>query len=246
MIKALLFDLNGTLIDIHTDEWHDDVYRMMSNLLDYQGIYLSPSDLRKVFFDYMKRQLRHSDEKYPEFDVEAIFAKILHKYATVRTKKLSEQKLTLLPNFLAEAYRAATRFRLELYPDVIKTLDTLKKEFIMGAVSDGQSPWVVPELKRVGLKKYFDFIIASGDLGYRKPDPRLYRQALHKLNVRPEEVVFVGNDMYRDVWGAHQAGMKTVFFKSNQGDHRSHGVEADYIIYHFAQLPEALEFLDKE
>ena len=52
--------------------------------------------------------------------------------------------------------------------------------------------------------------------------------------------------MYRDVYGAHELGMKTVFFKSNQGDHNYHGAEPDYIIYNFNELPQAIEFLSKK
>ena len=63
------------------------------------------------------------------------------------------------------------------------------------------------------------------------------------MRLKPDEVLFVGNDMYRDVFGAHEAGMKTIFFKSNQGDHKSYGVEPDYIIYDFKQLPQAVDFL---
>jgi putative hydrolase of the HAD superfamily len=113
----------------------------------------------------------------------------------------------------------------------------------MGAVSDGQSLWAVPELQSVNLEKFFDPVIVSGDHGFRKPDSRMYRLALDKMELLPEEVIFVGNDMYRDVFGAHAMGMKTVFFKSNQGDHEYRGADADYIIYNFNELPRAIDFL---
>ena len=66
------------------------------------------------------------------------------------------------------------------------------------------------------------------------------------MQLFPDEVIFIGNDMYRDVYGGHAAGMKTVFFKSNQGDHDFHGAEADYIIYNFRELPRAIEFLTRQ
>ena len=65
------------------------------------------------------------------------------------------------------------------------------------------------------------------------------------MGLSPEEVLYIGNDMYRDIYGAHEAGMKTVFFKSNQGDHEKHGAEPDYIIYHFSELPRAIKFLSE-
>ena len=72
----------------------------------------------------------------------------------------------------------------------------------------------------------------------------MFEWALEKMELPASEVLFVGNDMYRDVYGAKESGMPCVFFKSNQGDHRNHGAEADYIIYDFRELPRAIEFLD--
>ena len=74
----------------------------------------------------------------------------------------------------------------------------------------------------------------------------MYQMAMDKLGVKPSEVIFVGNDMYRDVYGAHAAGMKTVFFKSNQGDHSPGGAEPDYIIYKFDELMRAIAFLEEK
>ena len=62
------------------------------------------------------------------------------------------------------------------------------------------------------------------------------------MNLAADEALFVGNDMFRDIYGAHEAGMKTVFFKSNQGDWKPHGAEPDYVIYSFGELPRAIEY----
>ncbi len=243
MIKGLLLDLNGTTIDILTDEGNDDVYRMMANLLSYHGIYLSSEELRQLYFSYNKEQRKNSSEEYPEFDVEAIFSKIINTQGTDMTHSLPTGILKTLPRFLSEAYRSATLYKLSLYNGVQEVLDELKKHYRLAAVSDGQQLWAEPEMRRVGLNDYFEFVIVSGKYGYRKPDPRMYQKALQKMNLKSEEVIFIGNDMYRDIYGAHEAGMKTIFFKSNQGDQKSYGIEADYIIYNFNQLPEAVRFL---
>ena len=49
--------------------------------------------------------------------------------------------------------------------------------------------------------------------------------------------------MYRDIYGAHETGMKTVFFRSNQGEQNFCGAKADYIIYQFRELLNAVAFL---
>ncbi len=245
MIRGLLFDLNGTVVDIWTDESSGEIYRMLANLLDYQGVRIEPEELRRQFYDINKRQRRESFEEHPEFNVAAIFQEIVDRYGSAYTRTLPPERLAQLPGFLAETFRAASRSKLQLYPGVREVLDYLKARYMLAAVSDGQSLWAHPELQSVGLADYFDPVLVSSDFGFRKPDARMFEFALAEMELKPEEAVFIGNDMYRDVWGAHQAGMKTVFFQSNQGDWKSRGVEADYIIYNFRELPEAIRFLSK-
>lgn len=116
----------------------------------------------------------------------------------------------------------------------------------MAALSDGQTLWAKSELEAVHLQEFFPTVLVSGDFGYRKPDKRLFEEILKTMNLKANEVIFVGNDMYRDIYGAKTAGMKTVFFKSNQGDHSYHGADADYIIYNFRELPAAIEFIQNK
>ena len=240
MIKGLIFDLNGTLIDILTNEGDPQLYRVTANFLDYYGVKLAPCQLRDLFFELNREQRRESREKYPEFDVSQIFINIIERF-----KRRPIPDVEQLAEYASIVFRAASRFRLELYDGVFEVLTDLRKEYKLAAVSDGQSLWALPEMHSVDLEHFFSPIIVSGDFGYRKPDLRLYQEALRQMHLQPAEVIFVGNDMYRDVYGAHQAGMKTVFFKSNQGDQTSHGVEADYIIYNFNELPQAVDFLQK-
>ncbi|OQA85042.1 MAG: Pyrimidine 5'-nucleotidase YjjG [Lentisphaerae bacterium ADurb.Bin242] len=244
--QGLIFDINGTLVDILTNEYDDNTYRVLSNLLDYQGIALEPDEIRQFFFELNKRQRRESPEKYPEIDVVAIFREMVEIHASGFTRSLPREKQGMLPRMLAEVFRAASRFKLELYPDVETVLASLRPQYRMGAVSDGQSLWAFPELRAVGLAGFFETVIVSSDLGYRKPDARIFELALAKMGLSPSETLFIGNDMYRDVFGAHEFGMRTVFFQSNQGEQRSMGAEADYIIYHFRELPEAIRFLENQ
>ena len=245
-IKGLLFDSNGTMIDIQTNEWHDDIYRMLSNLFSYQGIALSPGQVKKAFFQIMKEQQASSGERYPEFDVVALFQEMIVRNATAFTHGLNPGQLAALPHFLGQAHRAASRFRLQLYPGVDETLHQLQGHYKLGVVTNGQSSYAVPELNAVGLLHFFDPVIVSGDLGYGKPDPRLFETALRRLGLDASEVVFIGNDLGHDVQGAGAFGLKTVFFRSNQGLQDKPSVQPDYIIYAFPELLEALRFFQKE
>lgn len=244
IIRGLMFDINGTLTDINTNEWHDDVYRVISNLLSYQGIALGPNAVKDTYYKIMNEQRIARNERHPEFDAVGIFRELIARHSTDFTRRLPKEKLGQLPLLFAETYRAASRYRLQLYNGVENTIQQLRPRYHLAIVSDGQTAYAVPELNAVGMSGYFDPVIVSGDFGYRKPDRRLFESALTAMKLTPPEVVFVGNDMYNDVHGAQKLGMKTVFFSSNQGLQKKDGVKPDYIIYNFPEVLNALRFFE--
>jgi putative hydrolase of the HAD superfamily len=245
IIKAIVFDINGTLIDIQTDEGNEEVYRGISHFLTYQGIRVHRWEVRDEYYQLMDEQRKASGEEFPEFDAVELWWEFLRR-RTRACQALPPEKLEWMPLFLAEMYRGVSRYRLQLYPDVRDVLDELSGRYKLAALSDAQSAWALPEMRAVDLEKYFHPIIVSGDLGYRKPDPRIFQAALDGLRLPPENVLFVGNDMYRDVYGASQMDLKTVFFSSNQGRKKAKGAEPDYIIYQFAELRQAIAFFEAQ
>ena len=78
-IKAILFDLYGTLIDIETDESMDEIYRGIAHYLTYHGIYLHRWEVRDRYYQIMKQQKEARAEEYPEIDVEAIWNTFLRE-----------------------------------------------------------------------------------------------------------------------------------------------------------------------
>ena len=241
-IKAVVFDLYGTLIDIHTDEGGEDVFRIIANFLGYQGVHRHSHSIREDYYRLMAEQRQAGGEKHAEFDAVALWRRYLDEAGV----DLSAGQGARLPLTLAELYRAASRHRLELYPDVISVLDDLGSRFKLAMVSDAQDVWRRPEMSALGLEGRFRPVIVSSNLGYRKPDQRLFEAALAGSGAKADEALFVGNDMYRDIHGARRAGLKTVFFRSNQGRQEMEGVEPDYIIYRFAELLQAVDFFERQ
>ena len=241
-IRALLFDVNGTLIDIETDEGLEEIYRAIAHVLMYQGIALHRWEVRDLYFQIMQRQRAQSAETFAECDVVEVWREFLRSKASDYTRALPPEKREQLPLFLAELHRGIARKRLRPYPEVPETLDQLRSQYHLAVVSDAQSAYAVPELRAVGLLRYFNPIIVSGDYGYRKPDPRLFQKALDALQVRPEQALFFGNDVYHDIFGAQQVGMKAIFVSSNQGNTSSETILPDYTICRFAEVPQAVNY----
>lgn len=243
-LDAILFDVNGTLIDILTEEGNIDIYRKIRNFLSYHGIYIEKEELKELYFQILKRQKATSGEKFAEFDAVKIWQEIIDLKQTAYTKSLPEDILKALPFSLTYLFRGATMVRkLQLYPGVKETLDLLKGKFPLGIVSNAQTYYAENELRAVGLLDYFDPIIISGDYGFCKPDPRLFQKALDKLGINPENTIHVGNDTGHDVFGCKQLGMKSILFLSNQGRHRYSGADPDYIIKQFHELITAINFI---
>jgi putative hydrolase of the HAD superfamily len=235
-VRAIAFDVNGTLVEILTDEGMEQIFRAAGHVLTYQGIDLRRHEVRDLYSQAMKEQRDASPEEHPEFDAVAIWRRIIDDHMTDYTRGLPTEKLAQLPLFLAEMCRGISRRRLRLYPHVREVLDVLREHFPLALVTDAQSAYARGELHKVGLLDYFDPIVVSGDHGYRKPDLRLFQQALDGMGVAAEETLFVGNDMHRDIYGARAAGMRTVMFDSDQGTKDFRDCVPDHTITDYREL----------
>jgi putative hydrolase of the HAD superfamily len=237
-IKGILFDLYGTLIDIETDESMEEIYRGIAHYLTYHGVYRHRWEVRDRYYQIMKQQKENGGEEYPEIDVEAIWNTFL------RQENIKEaQTRRKLSTILAQIYRGISRKCLRLYPDVKKVLDELRTTYRMALISDAQPCYALPEIKAVGLGGFFDPTIISGHYGYRKPDRRLTDKALDNMKLMPSEVICVGNDMYRDIYGASRIGIKTIFVDSNQGEKYHENVTPDYTAHCFEDVLRGVEAL---
>lgn len=239
-VAAIAFDVNGTLVHIRTDEHREDIFRTIGHYLTYQGIDMRRHQVRDLYFDRLKAQQRESREQYPEYDVVGIFRSIVEDFATDYTRALPQARLAELPLTLAEMFRGVSRRKLKLYPHVRATLDRLRQHFPLAIVTDAQSAYARGELHKVGLTGYFEPVVVSGDHGFRKPDPRLFESAIEGMRVPAARTVYVGNDMYRDIHGARQVGMRTVMFDSDQGVKHHEDCVPDFRITDHRELLEML------
>ncbi len=230
-IKGILFDLYGTLIDIETDESLEEIYRAIAHYLTYHGVYLHRWEVRDRYDYIMKQQKVARGEEYPEIDVEAIWDAFLEQEGVKATSARRE-----LAKTLAQLYRGISCKRLQLYPDIKRVLDELKARYRIAVVSDSQPCYALPEIRAVGLDGYFDPIIISAYYGFRKPDTRLIVKALDIMKLTSAEVIYVGNDMFRDIYGASRLGIKTIFVDSNQGVKSYENVTPSYFAPRFEDV----------
>jgi len=235
-VHAVAFDVNGTLVDIRTEDGAEQIFRSAAHFLTYQGIHLHRQEIRDLYFEIMQEQQAASPEEHPEFDAVGIWRTVIERRMTPYARALPADKVRQMPQFLAEMARGIARHRLRLYPYVREVLDLLRPRYRLAVVTDGQAAYARGELDKVGLIDYFDPIVVSGEHGYRKPDRRLFQVALDGLEVAAENALYVGNDMYRDVFGAREAGMRTVLVDSDQGRKSHLDCSPDHTITDFRDL----------
>jgi putative hydrolase of the HAD superfamily len=235
-IRAVAFDVNGTLVRILTEDGMEEIFRAAAHFLSYQGIGLCRHQVRELYFQIMADQQHASPEEHPEFDAVDIWRRIIDEHQTDFTRGLPTAKLEQVPLFLAEMSRGISRRQLDLYPNAREVLDALRERYLLAVVTDAQSAYARAELHRVGLLSYFDPIVVSGDHGYRKPDRRLFQLALDGLKVAPQHAMYVGNDMHRDIFGAGEAGLTTVMVDSDQGKKAYKDCVPDYTITDLREL----------
>ncbi len=126
-IRAVAFDVNGTLVRILTEDGMEEIFRAAAHFLSYQGIGLCRHQVRELYFQIMADQLHASPEKHPEFDAVDIWRRMLEEHQSDFTRSLPTAKLEQVPLFLAEMSRGISRRQLDLYPYAREVLDALRR-----------------------------------------------------------------------------------------------------------------------
>jgi len=146
---------------------------------------------------------------------------------------LTENTLTLKNGWISELSRAYTSpiFEVPPYinPDAPHVLEWLKNQNKQTAIicNTGLTPGIMLKrfLEKNGMAKYFDLMLFSDEVGFRKPHPKIFEIAAEKLNAKPYEIIHVGDNLKTDVVGAKKAGFKAVHLVCDVG--RDRIAEAD-------------------
>ena len=98
------------------------------------------------------------------------------------------------------------RQSVQMYADVLPALNTLKQRFQLVALSNGNA-----DVDQVGLGDYFSLAISAQEVGFSKPDPRIFQHTVQRLNLAPHEVLHIGDDAHTDIHGARGVEMPCVW-----------------------------------
>lgn len=195
MIKAITFDLDDTLWDV----W--PVVERAEKLL-HDWLAARYPRIPELFTSLELREL--SSEVIAARPDLAYDRTWLRKAAlTLAARRAGYQEFDVEGAF--EVFFIA-RNAVEPFTEVRPTLERLGQRYALASLSNGNA-----DLRLIGLDDLFVFSLSAIDLGAAKPAPPLFAEACRRLAARPEQIVHVGDDPEHDVFGAAQAGFRTVW-----------------------------------
>lgn len=221
MYQNYIFDLYGTLVDIHTDEYQEGLWQEMCVRLAEKGVRYRPDELRTAYHTEVQRQeaaMRRAEREAgrtgePEIEIGAVFRQLLSD----RGWNADAEEVAAL----ARAFRIRSTQRLRLFDGAGELLRRLKEAGRgIYLLSNAQRLFTGPELRALGLEGAFDGILLSSDAGVKKPDPRFYQLLLHRYHLRPEACLMTGNDDLADCHGGAAVGMDSCYICTEQSPAR--------------------------
>jgi putative hydrolase of the HAD superfamily len=202
-IQALVFDLDGTLLDQEGAE-RDAIRELYETDIHFPGkpnYHAFLRDWRNVADDFLQRFL---DNKMA-FDEQRIlrFQALSAKYG----EECPREEAVRLHKAYAEHYRRTWR----AFPDTLPALESLSRRFRLAVVTNGEGTQQRAKLEATGLQKFFADVLVSGDVQISKPDPGIFRLSEKNLGLGPESLAYVGDRLDVDVAGAQAAGWTPVW-----------------------------------
>jgi HAD superfamily hydrolase (TIGR01662 family) len=104
---------------------------------------------------------------------------------------------------------------VRLVPGILKAIEKLSENYILCIATNAglsDTPAMIRALERVKVQQYFKFYFSSKELKVKKPDPRFFEKICKKMGLPPQDCIMIGNDYLKDICGAKEVGMRTIFY----------------------------------
>ena len=218
MVKSILFDLDGTLLDRDT----------------------SVEQFIAVQYDRLTAHLSH----IPKIDYVTRFIELDCRGHVWKDKVYQ----TLVAEFeiggmswqaLLDDYETQFQFHCVPFDFLVEMLNVLKQQgYLLGIVTNGLGYFQTRSIEGLGIRDYFDVILISEVEQVRKPQSEIFQRAMNRLGVSALDSVFVGDHPEADILGAKSAKMRTIWKRNS---HWLEAKEADAIIDELSEIPSIIE-----
>jgi len=217
-IKAVLFDMGYTLIKPNFEHPAEVFQRILTSL----GIYKLLDETKKAFLN--------AENEAKEIDLFSSFGRMEREEYWLQWDALVLKHLGIVENAeLAKTVQSKWDHFADntVYPEVREVLSELKTRGMkIGLISNAYAEEINECIQKAGFGvAEFDVVVGVDAIGNMKPHPDVFKYALHKLNVQPEEAIFVGDSVEADYKGAKNVGIYALLIdrteKQKQGDLRT-------------------------
>ncbi len=219
--EAILFDLDDTIItgDVGTDElWKTLCYQYADLIEGLQGETLY-SEISKTRDWYWADPERHRIKRLNLVKARRELVELVFSKLGIENEEVCYS--------LADSFTVKKQEMVTLIPGSLDTLVHFRNTGVpMALITNGASDFQRQKIDRFDLTQYFDYILVEGEFGAGKPDISVFIHALAKLGVSTDKAWMVGDDLKRDILGANQAGIFSIWVdwqnKGLPGDSPAH------------------------
>ena len=196
MIKNVIFDFYGTLVDISTDEGYEGFFD------NVEALFKDIKDLGGKFKELYLKKCKEKEKKVEEIELLDVFKEIYEVDDYTAAK-------------IAWTFRLLSLKKLKIYPEVEDFLIKLKLEgYKVFLLSNAQRCFTHIEMASLNIEKYFDKIYLSSDYGVKKPNPKFFKILMNENNLNPFETIMIGNDANADIKGAWKVGLRAIYMET--------------------------------
>jgi putative hydrolase of the HAD superfamily len=193
-IKAVIFDLDNTILN------RTSTFR--SFIQSFLQAYFSHLESHDTL---LERIIVLDQDGYK--DKSELFTELLLELPWSDKPELSD----LLAFYSTEYVKSAI-----LMDQALEVITHVRSKYRIGLITNGRTSIQYGKIDQLGIREVFDFITVSEEAGVKKPDPRIFALALDKLEVKPEECIYIGDHPVNDIEGPASIGMETIWIKVNQ------------------------------
>ncbi len=245
MLKAIFFDLDDTLLDTHAT--YQEAIAATCAAAARRRAGLDPRRLGEVYLAVAAEMWRSFDLGQMRESAEEIRLMVWRE--ALRQAGFEGESLA---TGLADHYGAGRRAGHRLFPGALHTLERVHRRYHLGLITNGMTEIQHDKIRQLGIEPFFDTILVSQEVGFAKPDPRLFELALARVPCRPEEAVMIGDSPDRDIAGARAVGMHALWVRTGRprdgrpADQMEDSAMQEAAHAIFDQLEELLPWLEQQ
>lgn len=235
-IRVISFDLDDTLWPIKSlfIKAEQGVYQFLQQQAPRLTDQFNAEALFKLRRQFWQQQL----ELQPQLRHQISKMRILSVQSALQQVGYSEPQAINISAACFEHFMTL-RHQVELFDHALDILKELSQDYTLVAFSNGNSC-----TSRLGLGQYFKLHLSAEQLGIGKPEAEAFEQLLQQSDSTAEQCIHIGDHPKDDIWGAHNAGMRSIWFNPKQQAWQKQNFQPSAVVSCLSEIPAAIQHIN--